>query len=50
MYRNKVRVRWYGEIFNAEIQPQIENKSKINQHNYKIIKKLKNLNQKVYLI
>ena len=25
MRRNKVRVRWYGEIFNAEIQPQIEN-------------------------
>ena len=26
MLRNKIRVRWYGEIFNVEIQPQIENK------------------------
>ena len=39
MIRNKVRVRWYGKIFNTEIQPQIENKSRINQHNYKIINK-----------
>ena len=41
MLRNKVRVRWYGKIFNAEIQPQIENKIKINLHNYKIIRKLR---------
>ena len=46
MRRNKVRVRWYGEIFNAEIQPQIENKSRINQHNYKITKKLKTFRSK----
>ena len=44
--RKKYRVRWYGEIFNAEIQPQIENKSRINQHNYKITKKLKTYRSK----
>ena len=41
MLRNKVRVRWYGETFNVEIQPQIESKNRISQHNYKITKKLK---------
>ena len=41
MLRNKVRLRWYGEIFNKEIQPQMESKNRINQHNYKIIKKLR---------
>ena len=44
--KKKIRVRWYGEIFNAEIQPQIENKSRINQHNYKITKKLKRFRSK----
>jgi len=42
MFRSKLRLRWYGEIFNREIKPQLENKSRINQHNYKITKKLKN--------
>ena len=41
MFRNKLRLRWYGKIFNVKIQPQLENKSRINQHNYKITKKLK---------
>ena len=36
MRRNKVRVRWYGKVFNTEIHPQIENKSRINQHNYNL--------------
>ena len=46
MRRNKVRVRWYGKVFSAEIHPQIENKSRINQHNYKITKKLKSFQSK----
>ena len=46
MLRNKVRVRWYGEIFNVKIQPQIENKNRISQHNYKITKKLKSFKTK----
>tara|TARA_Y100000590_G_C15639406_1_gene984343 strand:- start:187 stop:873 length:687 start_codon:yes stop_codon:yes gene_type:complete len=46
MRRNKVRVRWYGKVFNTEIHPQIENKSRINQHNYKITKKLKSFRSK----
>ena len=41
MLRNKVRVRWYGKIFNVEINPQLESKNRISQHNYKITKKLK---------
>ena len=39
-WRNKIRMRWYGKIFNATIQPKIENKIKKNSHNFKIIKKL----------
>jgi len=46
MRRNKVRVRWYGKVFSTEIQAQIENKSRINQHNYKITKKLKSFRSK----
>ncbi len=48
MLRNKVRVRWYGEIFNVEIQPQIESKNRISQHNYKITKKLKSFKTKSF--
>ena len=48
MLRNKVRIRWYGEIFNVEIQPQIENKSRINQHNDKITKKLSKFKTKSF--
>ena len=48
MLRNKVRVRWYGEIFNVKIQPQIENKNRISQHNYKITKKLKSFKTKSF--
>ena len=46
MLRNKVRIRWYGETFNVEIQPQVESKNRISQHNYKITKKLKNFKTK----
>ena len=48
MLRNKVRIRWYGETFNTEIRPQIENKIRISQHNYKIAKKLKNFKTKTF--
>ena len=48
MLRNKVRVRWYGETFNVEIQPQIESKNRISQHNYKITKKLKGYKTKTF--
>ena len=48
MLRNKVRVRWYGEIFNVEIQPQLESKNRISQHNYKITKKLKSFGTKSF--
>lgn len=41
-WRNKIRMRWYGEIFNTTIEPKIENKVKYNSHNFKIIKKLEN--------
>ncbi len=46
MLRNKVRVRWYGEIFNVEINPQMESKNRISQHNYKITKKLESFKTK----
>ena len=46
MLRNKLRVRWYGEIFNVEINPQIESKNRISQHNYKITRKLKSFKTK----
>ena len=48
MLRNKVRIRWYGETFNVEIQPKIENKLRISQQNYKITKKLKNFKTKTF--
>ena len=46
MLRSKVRVRWYGEIFNVEIEPQLESKNRINQHNYKITNKLESFKTK----
>ena len=46
MLRNKIRIRWYGESFNVEIQPQIESKNRISQHNYKITKKLRSFKTK----
>ena len=45
-WRNKVRMRWYGKIFNATIKPKIENKIKYNSHNFKIIKNLEIFNIK----
>ena len=48
MLRNKVRIRWYGETFNVEIQPKMENKLRISQQNYKITKKLKNFRTKTF--
>lgn len=39
--RNKTRLRWYGKIFNSNIKSNLEKKIKIDQHNYKIIKKIK---------
>jgi len=48
MLRNKVRIRWYGETFNVEIRPQIENKLRISQHNYKVTKKLNNFKTKTF--
>ena len=47
-HREKIRIRWYGESFNVEIQPQFENKLRISQHNYKITKKLKNFKTKTF--
>lgn len=46
MLRSKVRVRWYGEIFDVEIEPQLESKNRINQHNYKITNKLESFKTK----
>ena len=48
MLRNKISIRWYGENFNVEIQPQLENKLRISQHNYKITKKLNNFKTKTF--
>jgi|TARA_B110000881_G_C18459513_1_gene455458 hypothetical protein len=41
-WRNKLRVRWYGKVFNTTIEPILENKIKKNSHNFKILKKLDN--------
>ena len=46
VWRNKIRMRWYGNIFNTTIHPNIENKIKYNSHNFKIIKKLKSFETK----
>ena len=48
MLRNKARIRWYGNTFNVEIQPQMESKNRISQHNYKITKKLKSFKTKSF--
>ncbi len=48
MLRNKARIRWYGNTFNVEIQPQMESKNRISQHNYKITKKLKGYKTKTF--
>ena len=38
MSRNKIRIRWYGKIFDTIIKTQFEDKYKINNHNNKIIR------------
>ena len=48
MLRNKARIRWYGNTFNVEIQPQMESKNRISQHNYKITKKLESFKTKSF--
>ena len=47
-WRNKIRIRWYGEIFSTTIKPKIENKIKYNSHNFKITKELESFKTKEF--
>ncbi len=40
-YRSKIRLRWYGKIRDINIEPNLEEKIKINTKNFKIHHKLK---------
>ena len=42
--RSKLRIRWYGEIFNSYVQPVLENKIKVNNKNFKINHTLNQIN------
>ena len=42
--RSKLRLRWYGKLFNDSTVPVLENKIKINNQNFKIKEELNKVN------